>query len=153
MLASPIYEIGIIAVITAALSQVLYHIVVNHDFVDEAKEEIKGMQKELKNHKPGEKEYNEILNKQMSLNMKVMKQTMKPTMITIIPYMLMFAFLSRVYTDMQILQLPFTLPIWNKDWLGWVGTFILFSIVISTILQQVLKRHRKKKREKNAETT
>jgi uncharacterized membrane protein (DUF106 family) len=149
----PLAEIFVISIGTTLISQAVYQLMVDHNFVDKAKEDIKELQKKLKGLNPKQKEYTHTLNRQMDLNMKLFKQTMKPSMVTIIPFLLIFAFMSRVYTGLEVLHLPFTIPLLGKNWLGWIGTFVLFSFIFTTVIQRVMTMVRKRRREEHATPT
>ena len=73
------------------------------------------------------------------------KEQMKPFMIFIIPFLLLFSFINEVYGAEPIMQLPFTLPIVGATTSA-VWFYILFNVIVSSILNTILKTYEAYKR-------
>ena len=101
---------------------------------------MKKMQKQLSSMKPEEKGYNELQNQLLDLNMQLMTHTMKPTLITMIPFLAIFAYAKSVIPlDEPLLNLPFTLPLIG-DSFEFIGVYLITSLLFSTIIRKVLRR-------------
>lgn len=98
------------------------------------REEIKRLQNEMKLHKTEPQKLAEIQSKLMPLNMRMMSQSMKPMLLTIVPFIIIFALLGKVYGTMLVLPLFF----WAGH-LKWVGTYIIFSVILTTVFRKALK--------------
>ena len=98
------------------------------------REEIKKAQAEMKQNKDNPQKIAEIQKRVMPLNMKLMSQSFKPMLFTIIPLIAIFAFLGKVYGGMIVIPLFF----WEGH-LGWIGTYIIFSMIFTTGCRKLLK--------------
>jgi uncharacterized membrane protein (DUF106 family) len=86
------------------------------------------------------------LNKEiMSLQSKMMANSFKPMIFTMIPIILIFSWLRHydylaayIKTNGYLVSLPFSLPIWGSK-LNWLGWYILCSIPISTLIKKIFK--------------
>jgi len=89
---------------------------------------------------PESKEYMELQNKLLDLNMQLMTHTLKPTMITMIPFLIIFAYAkSVIQLDQPLITLPVTLPIIGNSF-EFIGVYFITSIICSTILRKLLSR-------------
>jgi len=146
---TPLIEIALIALGVTGLSQAVYLLMVDQDYVEETREKIRDITKKLRELDPSSKEYKKLLNEQLKLNMDMTKHTFKPNLVTIVPYLVMFTFLKKRYEGVPMINLPFNL--FGKSYIGWIGTFILISLIATTVIQAVVKYYRKKKKgDKNA---
>ncbi|MEM2954603.1 MAG: EMC3/TMCO1 family protein [Candidatus Nanoarchaeia archaeon] len=125
--------VGISAIISLA-STLVYKYATDQSLIKALREEAKKIQEELKNAKNDQQKTAELQNKLVPINLKLMSQTLRPSIITIIPFILIFALLSKIYNSMVIIPLPF----W-KGHLGWIGTYIIFSMIFSTAFRKILK--------------
>ncbi len=115
-----------IAIIVFSLMVTLLITIVNYFMIDkermkEIKEKQKGLKAELKSHKGNPEKMMEI-NKQMMEDMpEQLKMSFKPMLITMIPLLIMFAWLRSTFAITAI----------ASTWLWWyIGSSILFSIVV-----------------------
>ncbi|MBI2672475.1 DUF106 domain-containing protein [Candidatus Woesearchaeota archaeon] len=107
----------------------------------ELKEEGEKFKKEMKEFKDDPHKLMEIQKKVMENSLNYMKQSMWPTLFTLLPLLLVFRWMGNTFKNSEIiLQLPFSVPLIGKG-LGWLGTYILFSLIFSLILRKVLKLH------------
>jgi len=72
----------------------------------------------------------EDMEKLIKLNKELMKFMFIP-MVIIIPVLYI---LVKVLGDIKILEFERSLPIINKNWIGALGTYIIVSIILSTIV-------------------
>lgn len=141
---TPLIELVLISLGITSISQAVYFFMVDQDYVERTREEIRELTKKLREVSPNSKEYKTLLNKQLKLNMEMTKHTFKPNLVTIVPYIAMFSLLKKRYEGIPMINLPFKL--FGKYYIGWIGTFILVSLVTTTIIQAVVKYYRKKKK-------
>jgi uncharacterized membrane protein (DUF106 family) len=105
----------------------------------ELKDEINKLKVQMKTHRTDPDKLKEVQSKMMPLNMKFFKMSMKPTLITMLPFLLIFIGLRSVYGDAIIIgPWGFSLPIIGNS-LEWIGTYIIFSLVLSTVFRKLLK--------------
>jgi uncharacterized membrane protein (DUF106 family) len=129
--------------ISAALalgSTLVYKYATDQALMKAMREETKKLQDEMKLHKSEPQKLAELQSKLMPINMKMMAQSFKPMILTIVPFVLIFALLGKVYTTMTIVPLPFHFPLSKlTTGLGWVGTYIIFSMIFTTVFRKALK--------------
>ena len=130
-----------ILVIAAALSLVMtfaYKYLTDQAVMREMKAEIDRLKKKMKEHRRDPGKLQEIQKEMMPLNMKYLKMSLKPTLITLLPFLLIFMGLRSIYGDVAIVPLPWDLPLIGAS-LEWVGTYIIFSLVFTTAFRRALK--------------
>jgi len=128
---SPLGTIIIVAFILTLLITIVYKLMTDQDLMKSLKAEIKDFQKEMKNHKDNPSKMMELQKEAMGKNMKYMKHSMKPTLITFIPIILVFGWLRTTYTPIGPLVFG----------LNWIWIYIACSIVFSIVLRKILKVH------------
>ncbi len=87
----------ILAILISLLVTVVYKYTTNQNLMKQLKDEIKEFQKELKDLKNNPKKMMEVQSKAMQTNMKYMAQSMRSTLITFIPIILIFGWMSSHY--------------------------------------------------------
>lgn len=127
-------SLTIICAVLSIGTTLVYKYFTDQSLMKQIKEDIKKYQEQMKLHKGDAPKQLEIQSKMTALNMKMMPQTFKPMIITMIPFLLIFTFLNKVYLGMIILPLPF----W-KGHLGYIGTYIILSMIFSTLFRKWLK--------------
>ena len=130
-----------ILVIAAALSLIMtfaYKYLTDQAVMREMKAEIDRLKKKMKEHRRNPEKLQEIQKEMMPLNMKYLKMSMKPTLITLLPFLLIFMGLRSIYGDVSIVPLPISLPLIGAS-LEWVGTYLIFSLVFTTAFRRALK--------------
>ena len=126
--------------IVTLISQTVYFLTVDQNYINSKKEEMKKLQSNLKKMKMSDPEYIKIQNELMSINLEVMNKTMKPTLITFIPFVLLMSYLANFFKDTgKVIIFPFSMPILGEG-LGWLGTFVLSSIIFSLIINKILSK-------------
>ncbi|MCK4730108.1 MAG: DUF106 domain-containing protein [Candidatus Aenigmarchaeota archaeon] len=100
---------------------------------------MKTVSKEMKNTKEGEapntKKLNELMSKSVGIQKKMMGQTMKPMMISSLVVFVAFYIIPMFFSG-AVLNLPFSIPFIGNQ-LGWLGIFILTSIISGLIFRKV----------------
>jgi len=131
-----IVVILIISVLVSILSNLAYKYATDQAMIKQVREDIKKHQESLKAQTDPQKKL-EIQSQITSLSMKLMPQTFKPMLVTIVPFLIIFTFLNKLYTNVPIIPLSFDL--FGKPWLGWFGLYLIFSLVFMQVFKKLLK--------------
>lgn len=130
----PIYIIGFVAFFVSFMITLANKLIIDQNVIKELKKDIKRYQTEIRNNRDNLDKVKEIQPKMMELSMKQIKMTFKPMKYYFIPIIIIFSWLRKAMEGKIILSLPF----WPYT-LGWLGTYIIFSITFSTFLRKLLK--------------
>lgn len=133
-----VLEILIIAIVLSLAMTISYKYLTDQAVMRELKAEINKLKKKMKEHRSDPEKLREVQKEMMPLNMKYFKMSMKPTLITMLPFLLIFIGLRSVYGEVAIIPLPWDLPLIGTS-LEWIGTYIIFSLVLSTVFRKALK--------------
>ena len=114
------------------------------DFVKSLKADIKKVQNEMKNHRQDIEKTNKLMKKSFEMQGKMMKHTMKPTMMSS-TVMLLAIIILGFFFGLPILTgkynlyftLPFSLPFVGTQ-MPWIGLFIIVTVISSFIFRKVL---------------
>jgi uncharacterized membrane protein (DUF106 family) len=123
-----------ISILLSLVTTLIYKYATNQSVMKELKADLKKYQEQMKSHRDNPTEVMEIQKKAMEVNTKYMKQSFKPMFITLIPFLIIFYLLKMVYDTMIIIPLSF----WQGH-LGWVGSYIIFSMVFTSLFRKALK--------------
>lgn len=129
-----------ISIALALFSTLVYKYATDQALMKAIKEEMKKLQEEMKANRSNPQKIAELQGKLMPLNTKMMSQSFKPMILTIVPFLVIFALLGKVYNGLTVIPLPF--HIWLSKLatgLGWVGTYVILSMVFTTIFRKALK--------------
>lgn len=103
------------------------------------KEEGEFLKSEMKKFKDHPEKYIELQKKAMESSMKYMRHSMVPTMFTLLPLLVIFNWLRKTFSPGEkLINFPFTVPLIGSG-LGWLGTYIICSIIFNLILRKLLK--------------
>lgn len=136
------WNILVMSFIITFFITIIYKFTTDQLLLKELKTQVKTYQVQMKEHKSNPQKLMEIQKESMGLNMKYMKHSMKPMLFTFIPIILIFGWLnttSAVGTK-DIISWGFSIPLFGTG-LGWLGTYIISSIIFSTILRKIMKVH------------
>ena len=124
MVANPRISILVVSVIVTFVSTLAHKWLTNQEHLASLKKRQKEIQKELRGCKDGcvMKELNAEM---MKLTGVMFKSSMKPMFVTIIPFLILFAWLRNVFT-----------PVMGSSWIWY---YIGFSVVCSILLRKVLR--------------
>jgi len=124
MVANPKVSIAVFSVIVTLLSTLAQKWLTNQEHLKSLKKRQKEIQKELRGCKDGclMKELNAEM---MKLTGVMFKSSMKPMFVTIIPFLILFAWLRGIYV-----------PVMGNSWIWY---YIGYSLVASIVLRKVLK--------------
>lgn len=132
-----------ILLISIALSfgvALIYKYATNQAVMRDLKEQLKKYQEQMKAAKNDLNKLNELQKKAMEVNMSYMKENIKPMLITMLPFIIIFWWLKTVYTGVVVIPFSFHVPMSGLETgLGWIGTYIIFSMLFTTLFRKALK--------------
>jgi len=125
----------ILSFLISLLITLIYKWTTNQSVMKELKDEIKKLQEQAKQLKEQPDKAMEIHKKVMETNMQYMSHSMKPTLITFLPIILIFGWMQQHFANTgTLLNLGITQ-------LGWLGTYFITTIIFSMLLRKILKLH------------
>lgn len=130
---SPLSTLIGMSIFVTIIVTVAYKFFTNQELMKTLKEDGKRLQQEMKSHKDNPTKMMEIQKQALEKNMQYMMHSFKPTIITLIPLLIIFGWLRNTYKDLNLNFLGFI------D--SWLWTYILISIVASIVLRKLLKVH------------
>ncbi len=114
----PAGSLIVVSAIVTLISTLITKWLTNQEHLRSLKERQKVIQKDLKNHKPGEKMFEELQSEMLQITGTMMKSSFKPMFVTIIPFLLLFNWIKNSYEGV--------LP----HWIWWyIGSSIAFSML------------------------
>ena len=128
-----------VALFTSLVSQLMFVFFTNKEFISDSRNEMKKLQKKLKEMNPSDEKYLETQSKMLDINMQLMSHTMKPTMITMLPFIALFVYVKSVVPKGALVELPITLPFIGSS-LGFLGVYFISSLVFSTVIRKIFRR-------------
>ena len=128
------YGLLTISFLITLITTLVYKYFTDQEALKKLKEDNKGLQEEMKKHKDNPSKMMELQKEAFSKGFEPMKHQLKPMLITAIPLLLIFTWLRKVYgVGGEIyINLGFI-------HLGWLGTYIIFSIIFSMVLRKLFK--------------
>ena len=136
----PALLIVIVSAAIALVSTLVYKYMTDQNLIKTLRADIKKYQLQMREHKTNPEKVMEIQKQMMPMNTKLMMQTMKPTIITIIPFILVFNWLRGMLNGIVIIPATFHVPMSGlPTGLGWLGTYFICSIVFTTLLRKLFK--------------
>lgn len=90
----PTYAVALIAFLMTLLLTLAYKFLTDQDLMKDLKAQIKGFQEQMKTLKEHPEKMMKVQKQAMELNMKYMMHSMKPTLFTFIPIILIFGWLN-----------------------------------------------------------
>ncbi len=141
----PILKLGaawsviIISFILSCLILLFYKLFTDQKLMKSLKEEIKAIQEEAKKFREDPAKSLEISKKAMEKNMILMRHSMRPTLYTFVPLIIIFSWLRNSFKGMgDVVTWGFSIPLFGIG-LGWLGLYIISSIIFSVVLRKLLK--------------
>lgn len=131
----------IMSFIITMIITLIYRYTTDQVVLKDLKDQVKNYQNQIKQLRiSGEQDKIMELNKKaMALNMQYMKHSMKPMLYTFVPIIIIWSWLSKLYpTGVIILPFPFKLPLFGYGF-GWLGTYLVSSIIFSMIIRKLMK--------------
>ncbi len=130
----PLPFLIILSAILSLMVTMVYKFLTDQVLMKELKADLKKYQEKMKENKGDLQKMSELQKESMAVNMRYMKQTMKPMLVTMLPFLAIFAYLKSVYDGTIVIPLSF----WPGH-LGWIGTYIIFSMVFTTGFRKLFK--------------
>lgn len=124
MIANPKTSLLIVSVIVTLISTLAHKWLTNQEHMRSLKKRQKEIQKELKGCKE-ECVLKELNAEMLQLTGVMFKSSFKPMFVTIIPFLILFNWLRRIYV-----------PLMGN---GWIWYYLGFSVVSSLFLRKILK--------------
>ncbi|MCL5009387.1 MAG: EMC3/TMCO1 family protein [Candidatus Parvarchaeota archaeon] len=84
----------LIGIIVGVSGQVAYLLLIDHEMMKESKGKIKELQQQMKQLQPGSEQFKQVYSQVLAENSKMMKQSFKPTYVTIVPFIIVFLVMS-----------------------------------------------------------
>jgi len=126
---NPLFGMVFISLILTLLVTLIYKYTTNQKAMKELKDELKSLQGKMKEHKEDNSKMMEIQKEAMEKNIKYMKHTFVPMILTFLPIIIIFGWIKLTYDPFGKIFFMF----------GWLGTYIIFSIIFSYGLRKALK--------------
>jgi len=124
MLSNPKISIAVFSVLVTTLSTLVQKWLTNQEHLKSLKKRQKEIQKELRSCKD-QCLMKELNSEMMKITGVMFKSSMKPMFVTIIPFLILFAWLRGIYV-----------PVMGNSWIWY---YIGYSVVASIVLRKVLK--------------
>ncbi|MCK5449820.1 DUF106 domain-containing protein [Candidatus Pacearchaeota archaeon] len=125
----PYISLAIVSFLVTLVSTLVQKWLTNQDHMKSLRTRQKEIQKELKGCKE-ENILKELNLEMLNLTGVMMKSSMKPMFVTIIPFLILFNWLSGMYNGGEVPLIA-----------GWFWYYLGFSVVSSMVLRKVLDVH------------
>ncbi|MBM3199447.1 DUF106 domain-containing protein [Candidatus Woesearchaeota archaeon] len=132
-LPSPLNLLAISFILTGLIT-LAYKYLSDQVRMKELKEEMNDMQKRMKEMKDKPEKVMEMQKDAMKKNFEYMKHSMKPTLFTFVPIIIIFGWLSNYFEIQAKAGNPFSF-----FGLSWLWAYIIFSLITSIALRKVMK--------------
>ena len=133
---SPTIDIFLITVVVALFITLVNKYMTDQVAIKALRKEMKSMQKNMRElMRKDPKQAQALQKKIMKKNFENMKHAMNPKVmiITMIPILIVFTLVGKLYGSFGEFFTPFDLVAW-----GWLGSYIFFSIINSILMKKVL---------------
>ncbi len=124
----------IISSILTGLITLAYKYLTDQTKMKELKDEMKDMQKKMKEMKDHPDKVMSMQKDAMKKNMEYMKHSMKPTLFTFVPIIIIFGWLRSFFDAQAAAGTPFSF-----FGLSWLWSYIIFSLITSIVLRKIMK--------------
>lgn len=121
----PVASIIVISALVTLFSTAVTNWLTDQDHLRSLKARQKELNKKMKTAKPGEKLFEEIQTEMLQITGVMMKAQFKPMFITLIPLLVLFAWLRNVYT-----------PVMGTNWIWY---YLGGSVIFSTVYRKIFK--------------
>ena len=138
---SPLWSIIILSLILTFFITLIYKLVSNQTVMKQLKQEQDVLKKEMKAVKHDAEKYMAVQKVAMQKSLEYMRHSMKPTLFYIIPLLLIFGWMSKTFKGYDdLVSWGFYIPLFGTG-LGWLGVYIISSIVFSIIVRKLMRVH------------
>ncbi len=124
----PKISLVIVSLIVSLISTIITKYTTDQSMLKSIKDRQKEIQKEIKDKKytPTDKRYLELQNEILELTGKMFKNSFKPLIITMVPFLLLFYWLRSIYV-----------PLFGGN--SWLWYYIVPSILIGSFYKKIFK--------------
>ena len=129
----PLWGLLLLTLILGVIVTLAYKYFTDQEALKSLKEETKAIQKEMKEAKDNPTRLLELQKKSLEKSMESFKHSIKPMLITLLPMLAIVGYLNVYYTKLGNPKLFLIF--------GWLGTYIIFSLIFNIILRKLLKVH------------
>lgn len=129
------YSVMVLSLIITLLITIIYKYTSNQKEMKNIRDKQKQYQKEIKELRHDPKAMMEKQKQAMKLTGSYFKYSMKPMLYTFLPIILIFGWMRAQFPPGTAVMAVFGLK------LGWLWTYIIFSIIFSTAVRKILKVH------------
>jgi uncharacterized membrane protein (DUF106 family) len=126
IIAYPQVSIIVIALVVTLISMLVTLLLTDRNKMKEIRERQKKCQELMKQHKGDAKKTMEIQQEMLACSAEQMKSSFKPMLVTMIPFLLLFGFIRKVYAGTTISG-------------SWFWYYLVTAIVSSMIYRKILK--------------
>lgn len=131
----PAWAIVIISFLMSLLVTIATKYLTNQEAMKFLKEEISALQKKMRESKEAPEKMLSFQKDAMQKNMQYMKHSFRATLYTLLPLLLVFGWLQSNFGNLGDLWF---VPLIGWGF-GWIGTYILSSILFTVILRKLFK--------------
>ena len=135
------WGIVLISLLLTLFINIFYKLFTDQELMKELKKELKVLQKEMKTLKDNPERFLKVQKEAMSKNLIYMKHSMKPTLITFLPLIIIFGWMRSRFQDAgDIVTWAPNVPLFGTG-LGWLGVYFFSAIFFSIITRKIMKIH------------
>ena len=141
IVANPLISVISLSFLISLITTLVYKFTTDQNKLRVIREELKTIRKDMVEAKNDPKRMQELQSRSMEISMEQFKHGLKPMLITWLPAIIIFGFINKsLPADKIVWKLPFNLPkIGSNEGFGWLGVYILSSLVFSTVLRKLFK--------------
>ena len=141
LLLPPRWSLLVVSLIVTFLITFSYKYLTDQNKMKTLKEEIKVAQQTMKEHKDNKEKFVELQKDLLTKNSQLMKMSIRPTLITFIPVIILFGWIRSTFLPAgDLFSWGTSIPLVGTG-IGWLVTYILSSIIFSIIIRKALKIH------------
>jgi len=129
---SPLVGIIVVSFVMTLVATLIHKFMTDQKLLKNNKEEMKQIRKEIKEAAQDPTKMAELNKKSMEKSMTQMKHTLKPILITMIVFFILFSWLRATYDPLEV-------SLWFIH--SWFWVYFVFAIISSIILRKILKVH------------
>ena len=124
--------IVLISFVVSLVTVIVYKYTTDQILMKSIKEDLDKLNKKMKENKSDSQKMMQYQKEMWGKQMTMMKHSFTSTIYTFIPIIILFSWLTSNMGKEKILNLGFVQ-------FGWLGSYIIFAIIFSSILRKVLK--------------
>jgi uncharacterized membrane protein (DUF106 family) len=129
---SPLTGVVVVAFVMTLLVTLIYKFMTDQEAMKNLKQEMKDLRKEIKLAAQDPVKMAELNKISMEKSMQQMKQSLKPTLITMLPLIFVLGWLKTTYEPLTLNLFGITSSLW---------AYIALSVVFSIVLRKMMKVH------------